>query len=288
MGSTLWSRYFLGTVPALLACLLWGLQAGPAGAQGLSIKCWASCVPKGARCDPDPKTLANGAAGGEIPRCADLGPKVGTVQILYRHDRAVFQTTATSTRTVAMVLQQFPPDPCGLGDLKCSQNLMNEHRAIPGSKGADGRTGNAGGEGEPCARGLPCGQVGVPLGAWTLVLHDGSFAGSWVLSIIRSPKGETLVKRSLPVGGGRIEVPDGLLQPGTLYGYELRDGAGARVATGEFSVLAPSAALALRQGASDRTAREGGDATKAWLVTLVENGLEWNVYQLLVTGRAPQ
>jgi len=288
MDSKPWSCGFSRAVSALLVCLLWSLQAAPARAQGSSIKCWASCISTGEQCDPDPKTLANGAVGGEIARCVDLGPKLGSVQIRYRHDRAVFQATATSTRTVAMVLQQFPPDPCGLGDLKCVQNLMNEHRAPIGAKGADSRTGSAGGQGEPCARGLPCGQVSVPSGAWALALQDGSFAGQWVLSIIRSPKGETLVKRSLPVAGGRIGVPGGLLQPGTLYGYELLDGVGARVATGEFNVLAPSAAQALRQSAADRTAREGADATKAWLDTLVENGLEWNVYQLMVTGKAPQ
>ena len=274
---------------ALFVGLLFGLQAGPTRAQGSSIKCWASCISKEPKCEPDPKSLrTKDAVGDEVARCVDLGPTVGTVQILYRRNRMPFQITANSTRNVAMVLQQFPPDPCGLGDLKCSQSVMNQHRALPGSKGADGREGNAGGEGEPCARGLPCGQVGVPVGVWTLALLDGSFAGQWVLSIIRSPNGETLVKRSLPVVGGRIEVPDGLLQPGTLYGYVLQDGAGTRVAAGEFSVLAPSAAQALRRIAAERTAKEGGDATKAWLDTLVENELEWNVYQLLATGRAPQ
>ena len=279
----------LAHAAALFIGLPLSLYAGPTPAEGTSTKCLASCMPKDAECAPDPKKFrVNGAPGDEVPNCAALGPTKGNLQIRYRRNRMVFTDTANPTRTVAMVMQQFPPDPCSLGDLACTQKLMNQHGAPSGAHPADGRKGNAGGEGEPCARGLPCGQVGVPVGAWTLALQDGTFAGQWVLSIIRSPKGETLVKRSLPVVGGRIEVPDGLLQPGTLYGYDLLDSAGARAAAGEFNVLAPSAAQALRRIAAERTAKEGGDATKAWLDTLVENELEWNVYQLLATGRAPQ
>lgn len=248
--------------------------------------CWARCVsvaPEAACTLPPPPLQLHWDRDTEFRDCAVLGPRQGKVQVRYRRNNMPFTAVATDKRSVADLLAQSPADPCGLGDLKCQQQQMNARGAPSGAHGADGRVGQAGGQGAPCSLGLPCGEIGIRSGAWTILLQDAAFDGAWVVSTIRSPQGEVLRDQRLAVDKGIVKVPAGLLKASTLYGYQLKNLSGETVAGGEFAVLPDSAARGLKRAADERIAR-GARPEDAWLETLVENQLEWNVHQFLATG----
>ncbi len=218
-----------------------------------------------------------------VDDCRILGPTEGKVQVHYRRNGQLATILADRDRQVAKLLEQFPPDKCDLGDLGCVQREMNSRGSVSGGRGVDGRTGQAGGQGDPCLRGLPCGQIAAPPGSWTIELSDDGFSGSLTVWTIRSPDGGGLRERRLAVDQGRIAMPPGMLAASTVYGYRLATLAGEAVASGEFRVLAPSEQAALKRAADERVAR-GVKPDDAWLETLVENQLEWNVRHFLATG----
>jgi hypothetical protein len=217
----------------------------------------------------------------KFPACESVALTKGQMWLRYRHNNIAFKTILSDQIKVADLFAKYPPDPCGLGDLTCYQQQMNK-RGVPGGRGADGRAGLPQGEGDPCLLGLPCGRIAVLPGAWTLLLTDDALDGALNVKTVRSPDGSAGTQL-LAVNKGRIDVADGLFKPGALYGYELRNAAGQPVATGEFRVLAGAQMAALQGSAAQRT---GGEDSRedAWLKTLTENGLEWNVYQFLSAG----
>jgi hypothetical protein len=248
-----------------ILCVLLVAAAPAAGAAD----CWIHCV-SGA-CTPTTNRTS----------CEALAKATGTLQVRYRYRNVPFVITVDDQHRAEDVLKKFPPDPCSLGDADCQQKTQEARAAVSGGHGADGRAGQPGGRGRPCALWLPCGEVVVPERVWTLRLKDDTFAGTWRVSIVRSPTGETWTDRDLPVADGRTAVPAGLFKPGTLYAYRLLKAPGGEIASGEFQTIGTSPAGAVRQEAAQAA---GPDKLDAWLKTLTENELEWNVLQLLASG----
>jgi hypothetical protein len=258
-------------IPALLAVVAAAPAAAAEPAANAPV-CWPSCTSKSPCVPPveGPKACA-----------AIQEPSAGTLQLLYRYKNAPWYVLADQQHSVREQLRKYPPDPCSLGDAACLQRQQDQRSGASGGHGADGRSGQPGGRGRPCELWLPCGDVMVPQGAWTLRLKDGAFAGTWRVSVVRSPTGEAWSNRDLPVAGGRVAVPAGLFKPATLYAYRLLQAPGNDIASGEFQSVGSAAASAVRQAAEQAAGQGQRDA---WLGTLTENELDWNVLQLLASG----
>nr|WP_295076217.1 hypothetical protein [uncultured Roseateles sp.] len=223
--------------------------------------------------------------------CKSIEVKQGKVELGYLHKgrwlRASFPSDAPGK--VQAQFEAKPPDkPCAIITSECVQKQAMAKTAAVGGHGIDSRAALPGGEGEPCALGLPCGAVlpaeqprEVRLG------NAGLQARQLQLRIARGQaRPPFLAQQSLSVSEGRLQVPANALQAGAMYEYSLLDGAGQVLARGEFSTISGKSAALLQQLAKQRSA-QGLDPALAWYDALVDNELWWDALLLEQGSAAP-
>jgi hypothetical protein len=243
--------------------------------------CELSC--KGKPCAPT-------AQGQPVPgkwlfarQCDLLEVVKGTVELRYMHKSRWFMPPAQSKgKPLAAVFSSYPADACAVLSPQCVQTAMSAKQAAVGGHGIDNRVSKPGGEGDPCALGLPCGSVLPSAEAMLpLALVDKMLQGRLSLRVSRGqPPAGMAAETQIAVQGGRASLDGRWLQPGGLYSYQLSDAGGRPLASGEFSLLSQSMAERVRKRAVQREEQQGLSAAQAWYDTLLENQLWWDALQL--------
>lgn len=262
------------TLSVLLGLLLW---TSPAQAAHCKIAC------KGGACSvtsTDSRQAPPQAAEGRwttVPNCDQLQVVAGVLELRYLH-RGRWFMPAPQQATIALkdVFKKNPADTCSVVTPVCLQQNLDAKQAAVGGHGIDNRMSKPGGEGNPCARGLPCGSVLPRADTIMLRLLDGNAQGQLQ---VRAARGQT-AEFQAPIQNGRASLSGASLQPGGLYVYQFIDAAGKTVASGEFSMLSAAMTERLRQRAAQRQEQQGLSAAQAWYDTLLENQLLWDALQL--------
>lgn len=229
--------------------------------------------------EPGEKTVElRAGAVREHPRCDALTRAKGRVALRYFHRNRWF-TPPSVPDEFRRAFAAFPADPCSLLSPECRQRRMDSMTAAVGGHGIDSVAARAGGEGNPCAIGLPCGRILPPDDAWRFRLASPATNGSWLVQPLRgaAPEGKasSLIGK---VEHGIVSADGSWFAPGRQYAYRLLDSVGATVATGEFSVLARSMADRLPAIVA-REVTAGSEEAIAWIDALASNNLEWDAYQ---------
>jgi len=210
-------------------------------------------------------------------QCNQLLVNSGVVELRYLHRGRWFMPPAQPTPSkLSGVFEANPADACSVVSPACLQLALSAKQAAVGGHGIDNRVSKPGGEGDPCALGLPCGTVLPRAEPLTLRLVDAGAQGQLLLRAARGQAAET----RLTVQGGRASLSGGWLQPGGLYAYQFSDAAGKPVASGEFSLLSQSMLERLRKRSVQREEQQGLSPAQAWYDTLLENQLLWDALQL--------
>ena len=167
------------------------------------------------------------------------------------------------------------PDRCSVPTSDCIQTRLNEKVAAAAGHGIDGQRAAPGGTGEPCRRGLPCGLVLAPQGAWQFRLND-AVDGQWQVRLLRGEAQPGGPKTwAAPVAAGMVNADGRQFEAGRVYAYSLVDRAGAVIATGEFETVGVKRMEILQRLAQRRVA-EGMPERAAWIDTMLNADLEWD------------
>ncbi len=269
----------------LLACL--ATATGASAATPASAACQVSCARDAASCqlqnvhDGQAKPLGH-ANFTRVEGCAGWRVATGSVVMRYRHKGQWFvppQALAKDS-TLASVFAQFAPDACAVPTPACLQQQMGSKVTSRAGHAADSQESAPAGSGEPCARGLPCGQVLGQPGPWRFRLEDAAWQGQWAVRILRgSPPAGVPREFAVPVVAGEVIAAGPHFAAGVAYAYRLMDASGALVASGEFEVLGASRQAALKKLAAERAARAGLSEGAAWTDALAAYGLDWDAHQ---------
>ncbi len=206
----------------------------------------------------------------------------GRLELRYRHKGRWFWPPGgvRNGQKLGSILEQYPPDACGVPSPECLQNRMAGMVASVGGHGIDDKLSQPAGQGDPCRLGLPCGAVVPPGASWRVRLVDPALSGTWTVRLARgTPPAGQPAEVAVRIDRGQGTAAGAWFVPGAQYAYRFADAAGRHDATGEFSVISQTTAQALRTLTQRRMA-QGLSEGVAWSDTLAANNLEWDAYQL--------
>lgn len=211
------------------------------------------------------------------------------LELRYMHGHAWFAPPTRVTGPLKEIFATYPADtPCSIPTSECIQSHMGRMTTAYGGSPLDNRVGVPGGEGQPCAKGFPCGQITIPPNDWRFHLGDGASAGQWIVKLARGsvPPGKA------PQTIARIErgtvIADGSwFAPGSKCSYTFIDASGRLAASGEFAIISSAKQENLKELARRQVAAGSPEAI-AWTDTLMSNAFEWDAAQeSSATGEAP-
>lgn len=276
------------SIPRRLAMLLLAGLCATGAAK--AVDCKLSCLQAGCAVAPATAETLKPSQWLLVRQCEKLQVSAGAVELRYMHKNRWFAPPSQeSGRSLAALFSHYPPDqPCSVLSAPCLQAAMAAKQAAVGGHGIDNRESRPAGAGKPCELGLPCGSVLPNDAEQPLLLTQPDLNGSLQLRLARgTPAPGYRAELSLRVENSRAVLGGGTLQPGGLYQYQLLDGAGGALASGEFSLLSASMAQRVRQRAQQRVQQQGMDEALAWYDTLAENQLFWDALQSELRSTAP-
>lgn len=213
-----------------------------------------------------------------VKSCTPVTVVSGRVLVRYKRGGAWFSPPDVPTpgMTLADVFHANPPDqPCSVPTTDCLQARMGTKVAATAGHGIDGQQAAPGGTGQPCRRGLPCGLVLAPQGAWQFKL-DEAIDGQWQVRLLRGEARAGSPKEwSAPVTAGVVKADGQLFEAGRVYAYSLVDRSRAVIATGEFETVGAKR-IEILQRLAQRRVSEGMSERAAWIDTLLNAELEWD------------
>lgn len=275
-------RSYIACLGALMSILA---AHAPTHAQA-NIACLLSCYREHACAVkvpevPEPKTLSGDTYTFE-KSCNAAIVGSGKVLVRYRHNGAWFSPPELPEVNASLqaVFKKHPPDTCSVPTSSCLQNRMNGKTAGIAGHGVDGQQSSPGGAGEPCRRGLPCGLVLPPQGAWQFRLNE-PFNGQWQIRLLRGePRPGGAREWIAPVAGGVVAADGQQFDAGRVYAYRLIDRSRATVASGEFEILGSKRLEILQRLAQSRVA-EGMSERAAWIDTMFNAELDWDAFRVV-------
>lgn len=267
---------------AALACLLW--LGGAAAAEPQAFSCLARCATECAveglsvsKLDPKPLHLQN---------CQALRVRGDVrVDVLYRLPVGVARVVVTEKQPVSTLVAAAPPGPCGLFAPDCLQKAQSAKQTPGAGHGVDGRVSKAGGEGQPCLYGMPCGRILPPMPGWTIRLVQPQAAGRVQLRSVRTADGSKFSIEQ-PFSAGLVRFKTLPAFSAGSYSYQVLDGAGQALLSGEFNVLSAGSTASLEKRAQARIDK-GEDADLAWFAELGDSELDWDLGQWVLAGGRP-
>ncbi len=273
--------------PSFIPALLLGLAAL---GQAQAADCRLSCRAAGCAVAPATAEPLKPSQWRLTQHCEQLSVLSGDVELRYLHKgRWLTPPPLKPAQHLSEVFAKFPADqPCSVLSAPCLQTAMAAKQAAVGGHGIDNRESLPAGEGKPCELGLPCGSVLPNDAEQLMLLTQAELNASLHLRLARgTPLPGYRAELSLRFENGRAVLGGGTLQPGSLYQYQLLDGDGRALASGEFSLLSSAMAQRVRQRAQQRVQQQGMDEALAWYDTLAENQLFWDALQSELRTRAP-
>jgi hypothetical protein len=265
-------EHILGLILVSLSAVAF---AAPSVATAGAIDCFVQC--SSGNCvvttpaSKDGRRLAPNGASLHIEQCGEAKLEAAAeLQGQFMSARGMERfKVATENTPFAKLVPSIKNGIC-VASPKCMESRDRSRVPLVAGKGVDKVTSRR--VGQPCELGLPCGPILRPAGALTFEVAGGPTSGRLRLTGVRGNKSE----QSIPLRGGRIEMPAGSLQPSGVYAYSLFDAAGTEVAAGEFSVLSGKIQADVEADMNALPGRGRGPATLDLIELLLDNELNWD------------
>lgn len=212
-----------------------------------------------------------------VDACEKVEVSSGRVLVRYRHGGAWFSPPELPEvgSPLKKIFEANRPDTCSVPTSSCIQDRLSAKVAATAGHGIDGQQATPGGTGEPCRRGLPCGLVLAPQGAWQFRLNE-AIDGQWQVRLLRGePRPGGPKEWSAPVAAGVVKADGQQFEPGRVYAYSLVDRSRAVIATGEFETVGAKR-MEILQRLAQRRVSEGMPERAAWIDTMLNADLEWD------------
>ncbi len=223
-------------------------------------------------------------------RCEALERTQGRLSMRYVRDGQWLPppVSLTGIGRLEEVFKRFPADRCSSHPPECLQQAMEVMNPTPGGHPIDDRHSRPGGEGGPCALGLPCGRLVPPPEAWHFALTDSTLSGTWLVRFARgtAPAGQP-AEFLASVERGQVQADGRWFSPGRQYAYELSDTSGRVVASGEFSLISQSMRQRL-EAIVQRHIDEGAPPAIARGDALAANNLPWDAWHQVADEGEPR